>query len=114
MSRIGDYAMLGDCNSAALVDSTGSVDWWCAPRFDSRSVFARLLDPAAGHFSIRPEASFTVRRTYAESTMVLETVFTTAGGRIRLTDALALGHGERGHDIGCRVPHVLLRRLEGL
>ncbi len=80
MSRIGDYALLGDCQSAALVDSSGSVDWWCAPRFDSRSVFARLLDPAAGHFSIRPEAPFTVRRTYVEETMVLETTFTTEGG----------------------------------
>ena len=106
--------MLGDCQSAALVDSRGSVDWWCAPRFDSRSVFARLLDPTAGHFSICPEGPFTVQRAYVEDTMVLETTFRSEKGAVRLTDALALGHGERGHDIGRRSPHVLLRSVEGL
>ena len=114
MSRIEDYAMLGDCQSAALVDTRGSVDWWCAPRFDSRSVFARLLDPAAGHFFIRPQQPFTVVRAYLEDTMVLETTFTTEDGAVRLTDALALGLGERGHEIGTGAPHVLLRRVEGL
>ncbi|MEJ7891318.1 MAG: glycoside hydrolase family 15 protein [Solirubrobacteraceae bacterium] len=115
MSRpIADYALLGDCHSAALVSSDGCVEWWCPARFDARSVFARLLDPAAGHFSIRPTEPFEVARSYERDTMVLSTVFTTASGTLRLTDALALEHGARGHDIGLRSPHVLVREAEVL
>jgi len=53
---IADYALLGDCHGAALVSRAGSVDWWCPARFDAPSVFARLLDPDAGHWSICPTA----------------------------------------------------------
>ncbi len=51
---IADYALISDCRSAALISSTGSVDWLCFPRFDSPAVFARLLGEQAGHWSIRP------------------------------------------------------------
>lgn len=111
-AAISDYALLGDCQSAALVSRDGSVDWWCAPRFDSRSVFARILDPGAGHFSVRPAGPYEVTREYAESTMVLRSTFTTAGGVLRVTDALALEPGARGHDIGLRSPHLLVRVAE--
>jgi GH15 family glucan-1,4-alpha-glucosidase len=111
---IADYALLGDCQSAALVSREGSIDWWCAPRFDSRSAFARLLDPAAGHWSIRPAGSFTVSRRYLDGTMVLETTFTAQGGVVRLTDAMALGAGARGHEIGLEVPHAIVRLLEAV
>ena len=113
MSRpIADYALIGDCQSAALVARDGSIDWWCAPRFDSPSAFARLLDPGAGHFAIRPVEPFEVEREYLAETMVLRTTFRTASGTLRLTDALALEPGARGHEIGLRSPHVIVRRVE--
>jgi GH15 family glucan-1,4-alpha-glucosidase len=108
---IGDYALLSDCRSAALVSRDGSVDWLCFPRFDGPSVFCRLLDPAAGHFAVRPAGEFRASRRYVDQTMVLETTFTTAAGTAVLTDALAVGRNERGHDLGARSPSMLLRRL---
>jgi GH15 family glucan-1,4-alpha-glucosidase len=108
---IGDYALLSDCRSAALVSRDGSVDWLCFPRFDGPAVFCRLLDPAGGSFSIRPAAEFRSSRRYVDQTMVLETTFSTAGGTATLTDALAVGRNERGHDLGTRSPSMLLRRL---
>jgi len=108
---IGDYALLSDCRSAALVSRDGSVDWLCFPRFDSPSVFCRLLDPAGGRFAIRPAGEFQVSRAYADQTMALETTFVTAAGTAVLTDAMAVGRNERGHDLGAGSPGVLLRRL---
>ncbi len=112
MPAIDDYAFLSDCHSAALVDRSGSVDWWCLPRFDSPSVFGRLLGPDAGHWSLCPAGDFEVERGYVPDTLVLRTRFTTAQGEATVTDALALERGARGHDIGLRSPHVLLRRIE--
>ncbi|SDY34580.1 Glucoamylase (glucan-1,4-alpha-glucosidase), GH15 family [Modestobacter sp. DSM 44400] len=111
---IGDYGFLSDCTSAALVDRDGSVDWWCVPRFDSPSVFGRLLDPAAGHWTLAPDGAFESAREYVADTLVLRTVFRTATGMVELSDALAFGPGARGHDIGLESPHVLLRRVVGL
>src|SRR5262252_5841928 len=108
---IGDYALLSDCRSAALVSRTGSVDWLCFPRFDAPAVFACILDPAGGHFSIRPAAGFQASRAYAEQTMALETTFVTVAGTAVLTDAMAVGRNERGHELGAGSPGVLLRRL---
>jgi alpha,alpha-trehalase len=108
---IGDYALLSDRHSAALVSRDGSVDWLCFPRFDGPSVFCRLLDPAGGSFSIRPAGDFRASRRYVDQTMVLETTFTTASGTATLTDALAVGRNERGHDLGANSPSMLLRRL---
>jgi GH15 family glucan-1,4-alpha-glucosidase len=111
---ISDYALLGDSHGTALVSSAGSVDWWCPQRFDAASVFARLLDTDAGHWRIAPIKPFTVGRRYVEGTMVVESDLVTDQGAIRLTDALLLGTGERGHDVGYGSPHVLVRRIEGL
>ncbi len=111
---IGDYALISDCQSVALVSRDGSVDWYCAPRFDSPALFARLLDPEGGHWAIRPRGEFETKRTYVGETMVLRTVFRTPQGRVVLTDALALEERARGHEIGRRVPHVLLRQVEGI
>src|SRR4029434_6098447 len=101
-TRIGDHALISDCRSAAFVDRSGSVEWLCWPRVDAPSVFGRLLDPSAGHWSISPVGEAIVERRYVERTMVLETTFTMAGGTVTLTDALATGPGERGHQLGHR------------
>jgi GH15 family glucan-1,4-alpha-glucosidase len=108
---VGDYALLSDCRSAALVSRDGSVDWLCFPRFDGPSVFCRLLDPDGGYFAIRPAGRFEASRRYLDQTMVLETTFTTAEGTAVLTDALAVGPNERGHDLGAHSPSMLLRHV---
>ena len=110
---IGDYALVSDCHSAALVSRSGSVDWLCRPRFDSPAIFARILDDAAGHFSIAPAGDFTSTRRYLDRTMVLETTFRTPGGGVAiLTDAMALDPTEHGHDLGAGAPRTMLRRIE--
>jgi alpha,alpha-trehalase len=111
---IADYAMLSDSSSAALVAKDGSIDWLCLPRFDSSALFARLLDPEAGHWQIAPRESFTVERRYLPGTLVLETIFTTESGKARLVDALAFAEGQRHHELGMNPPHELLRYVEGI
>jgi alpha,alpha-trehalase len=111
MSRvpIADHALLSDRHGAALVTRDGSVDWLCVPRFDSSSVFGRLLDDDAGHWSIAAVDAVHVSRRYVDRTMVLETTFQTATGVLRLTDALCTGPGNRRHELGVDVPNLLLR-----
>jgi alpha,alpha-trehalase len=111
---VAAYALLADCNSAALVDDCGSIDWLCLPRYDSPAVFARLLDPDAGHWSIRPAGEFRSERRYLPGTLVLETTFTTETGSVRLHDAMSFAEGQRGHALGLDAPHELLRLVEGV
>src|SRR4051812_49199302 len=87
-SRIEDYALIGDCHSAALVAKDGSIDWLCLPRFDSGACFAALLGaPEHGRWRIAPkeEVKKTSRR-YRDGTLVLETTFETAGGAVAVLD----------------------------
>jgi len=109
---IDAYGLLADCNTAALADRDGSIDWLCLPRYDSPAVFARLLDPDAGHWSIRPTGSFTTTRRYLPGTLVLETTFESEQGVVRLSDALVFADGQRGHELGRGTPHELLRHVE--
>jgi alpha,alpha-trehalase len=111
---VANYGLLADCNSAALVDRDGSIDWLCLPRYDSDAVFARLLDPDAGQWSIRPTAPYRAERRYLPGTLVVETTFTTDTGQVRLTDAVAFAEGQRGHDLGYDAPHELIRSVEGV
>jgi GH15 family glucan-1,4-alpha-glucosidase len=112
---IADYALLSDCHSAALVGRDGSIDWLCLPRFDSPAVFARILDPAAGHWSITAsDEDATAERRYLPGTLVVETTFRTATGTARVTDAMLFRPGQRGHDVGQRCPHELVRLVEGV
>ena len=114
---IADHAIVSDCHSVALVDRGGSVEWLCWPRVDAASVFGRILDADGGHWSIAPSAAAgeaRIERRYLDETMVLETTFTTSSGTITLTDALATGAGERGHQLGHRSPRLLVRRVTGV
>ena len=111
---IASYALLSDCRSAALVSTYGSIDWLCFPRFDGPSVFGRLLDESAGHWSIHPSGDAEVTRRYIDDTMVLETTFQTTTGTVVLVDALAVGRNERGHELGAAAPSVVLRQVTGI
>lgn len=111
---IADYGLLADCNGSALVATDGGIDWLCLPRYDSPAVFARLLDPDAGHWSITPTTPFATERRYLLGTLVLETTFTTRDGVVRLTDVLAFAPGQRNHDLGLDSPHQILRLLTGV
>jgi carbohydrate kinase (thermoresistant glucokinase family) len=91
---IEDYAMIGDCITAALVGRNGSIDWLCWPRFDSSACFAALLGTSEhGRWRICPaDLAPRVSRAYHDGTMVLETVFDTADGRVALIDFMPVGH----------------------
>ena len=87
-SRIEDYALIGDCHTAALVARDGSIDWLCLPRFDSGACFAALLGtPEHGHWQIAPDAEVReVRRRYRPGTLILETEYTCDHGTVAIID----------------------------
>ena len=88
---IEEYAVIGDCRTAALVSRRGSIDWLCFPHFSGPAVFAALLDPVqGGRFAINPNGEYQVQRRYIDKTNVLETIFKTKGGMLRLTDCLTV------------------------
>jgi GH15 family glucan-1,4-alpha-glucosidase len=109
---IGDYAIIGDCRSAALVSRDGSIDWLCWPRFDSPSLFAALLDPAlGGRFAVRPAGRYRATRRYLGDTAVLETTFRSDHGTVRLVDLMPVcGEDDKGRLL---IPdHEILRVIE--
>ena len=131
---IEDYAVIGDCRSAALVGRDGSIDWLCMPRFDSDACFAALLgDAKNGRWLIAPKPSVRkAERRYDGDSLILETIFTTATGKARLTDfmppnarngtVVRIVEGLSGHvdmttelvirfDYGVTIPWV--RRMDG-
>ncbi|SEM86782.1 Glucoamylase (glucan-1,4-alpha-glucosidase), GH15 family [Luteibacter sp. UNCMF331Sha3.1] len=97
-SRIEDYAMLGNCRSAALVARNGSIDWACLPRFDSASSFAALIgDEDNGRWRVAPaDPDATCTRRYIDGSLVLETEWQTATGRARVTDFMPMAGDEVG------------------
>jgi len=114
---ICDYAVVGDCHGAALIGRDGSIDWCCLRRHDAEPVFCRLLDAAkGGYWSIRPAGRYEVSRAYLPETNILRTVFTTATGRVVLTDFMPVGRqiGAGAHDyVSLNAPNWLVRRIEG-
>jgi GH15 family glucan-1,4-alpha-glucosidase len=109
---IGDYALIGDCHSAALVSRSGSIDWCCMPRFDSGSTFARLLDADhGGHCAVTPSdgEQWDSRRRYLGDTLVLETELHGPSGQIRLLDCMVV------HEHANETPgRQILRVIEGV
>src|SRR3979409_68321 len=95
--RISDYAVIGDCETAALVSRDGSIDWLCWPRFDSDACFAALLGcPDNGRWRIAPKTeNFRVTRKYRSGTLILETRFETDEGVATLIDFMPMGNGIR-------------------
>jgi GH15 family glucan-1,4-alpha-glucosidase len=105
---IDDYALIGDCHGVALVSRTGAIDWCCMPRPDSPSCFGALVGPGtAGTCAITPTGEFEVTRRYLPDTMVLETVFESASGSVRLTDCMAAGEDYDGAPTLLRVASCL-------
>jgi GH15 family glucan-1,4-alpha-glucosidase len=92
-AHIEDYALLGNCRSAALVSRDGSIDWLCLPRFDAPAVFAALLgNEENGRWRLAPcDPVQHTSRQYLEDTLVLETTWVTASGRARVLDLMPLG-----------------------
>lgn len=117
---IEDYALLADGETTALVSSRGAVEWLCAPRMDSPSMFGAILDRDAGSFALSPsENPVPVTRRYLPGTLVLETTYMTSTGWLTVTDALLVAPWD---DVACgdlppyrraprsqRAAHVLVR-----
>ncbi|ROQ41231.1 GH15 family glucan-1,4-alpha-glucosidase [Frondihabitans sp. PhB188] len=103
---IEDYALIGDCHTAALVGRNGSIDWLCLPRFDSPSLFAGLLgDDDSGRWLLAPaDPTATATRRYVDDTFVLVTRWSTPTGEVEVTDLMP--YGDRRAD--------LVRRVRGL
>ncbi|MBS7456154.1 glycoside hydrolase family 15 protein [Coralloluteibacterium stylophorae] len=107
-ARIEDYAMLGDCRSAALVARDGSIDWLCLPRFDSDALFAALLGTRDhGRWLLAPAAATRSRRRYRDGSLILETHHETDTGVVEVIDFMVASHN--GHDHS-----HLVRRVRGL
>lgn len=111
-ARIEDYALIGDCETAALVGLDGSIDWLCWPRFDSAACFAAILGtPQNGRWLIAPaQAPRSVTRRYVEDTLILETTFVTTEGEATLVDFMPPRVEEDGHDVSDVVRLVVGRR----
>ena len=110
-SEIHDYAVIGDCRSAALVSREGSIDWLCWPRFDSPAQFSALLDEGAGRWSLRPARAFRSERWYVEDTNVLQTRFSTDTGTLAIVDLMPVAsESEKQHRL--TADHEILRLVE--
>lgn len=109
-SAIGDYAIIGDCRSAALISRRGALDWLCLPHFSSPAIFGALLDQErGGRFQIYPSVPTRETRRYLPGTNVLETTYRTRDGSVRLLDLMSIP-SERGLQPSCEV----LRLVEGI
>src|SRR5579863_9200387 len=94
---ISDYGVIGDCRTAALVGPDGSIDWCCLPHFDSPAVLCRLLDAdLGGYFRLSPAGDFESAMAYMDTTNVLQTMYATASGRLRVVDYMPIRRRLKG------------------
>jgi GH15 family glucan-1,4-alpha-glucosidase len=111
---ISDYGMIGDMHSCALISRAGSIDWCCFPRFDSPSVFGRILDwQKGGHFQLAPPDTRCIRRRYLPETNIVESTFETADGTAVLTDFMPVhphSKPEQPREVGSRQQVVRILR----
>jgi GH15 family glucan-1,4-alpha-glucosidase len=106
---IGEYALIGDCQTAALITRTAAIEWCCLPRFDSGSAFARILDrDRGGHCSIAPTANgdWHYTRRYIDDTLILETTLTGPAGEARITDLFVVRDPDDEHT-GAQILRVI-------
>jgi GH15 family glucan-1,4-alpha-glucosidase len=116
VNQIGDYGVIGDCHSLALVGRDGSIDWCCFPRFDSPSVLGRVLDhDRGGHFAVAPtEPVVGVTRAYLPATNVLVTRFETEAGVLEVTDCMPVGRFDPDRPAAVTTHHAILRRVRAV
>jgi GH15 family glucan-1,4-alpha-glucosidase len=107
--EIGDYALIGNGRTAALVSRDGAIEWMCVPVFSGASIFGAMLDRQGGHFAVHPVAPFQVTRRYVDGTNVLESEFHTDRGVMRLSDCMTLAVAPAGE---LYPQHEVLRRIE--
>jgi GH15 family glucan-1,4-alpha-glucosidase len=111
VTKIQDYAIIGNGRSAGLISKRGSLDWLCWPRFDSPSLFGAVLDSRrGGYWSIHPVYESEVSRRYIENTNVLETTFLGTNGRIVLTDFMPVT-SEKNKRRALWPEHELVRQI---
>jgi GH15 family glucan-1,4-alpha-glucosidase len=111
MNRIADYALIGDCHSAALVGRDGSIDWACFPCFDSPAVFCAILDPLrGGSWSLSAPAATRISRAYVPDTNVLVTTFTTPTGVLEVTDCMPVERSDPGEPRRVKGHTAIMRR----
>ncbi|MEY2426719.1 MAG: hypothetical protein QOI61_2291, partial [Actinomycetota bacterium] len=111
MGRIGDYALIGDCHTVALIGRDASIDWWCPQRFDNPSVFARILDPDAGHAAVRIDQQRASNRSYVPDSNVLTTVLSNDDGDLEITDCMPVASFDVQNPAAVTAAHCILRRL---
>ena len=111
MNRIADYALIGDCHSAALVGRDGSIDWACFPCFDSPAIFCAMLDArSGGSWSLAARDATQATRAYLPDTNVLVTTFTTPGGVLEVTDCMPVERSDPGEPRRVMAHAAIMRR----
>jgi GH15 family glucan-1,4-alpha-glucosidase len=112
---IAEYGLIGDCRSAALVGTDGSIDWLCLPRFDDASLLGRILDARrGGHWQVCPAGEYSSLARYRDRSNILETIFSTPAGMVVVTDFMPVTQGTIEHHARPHRDPRLVRIIECL